>query len=105
MQRDITKVFHKQIVNLKLIVMKNLFLIGCMLLCFSFASAQDTIPGKKKSSPKTDTVHHKKNKQYPSTRKTDTVNKQRTDKKKGTPKSTNPTTVPPTRDSINGTRP
>ena len=27
--------------------MKNLFLIGCMLLCFSFASAQDTIPGKK----------------------------------------------------------
>lgn len=76
-----------------------------MLLCFNFASAQDTIPGKKKSSPKTDTVHHKKDKQYPSTRKTDTVSRQRTDKKKGTTKSTTKTTAPSSRDTIMGTKP
>ena len=76
--------------------MKNLFLIGCMFLAFNLASAQDTIQQKKKSTTKTDTVHHKKNKQYPSTKKTDT--KQPADKKKGTAKSS-------ARDSINSTKP
>ncbi len=81
--------------------MKNLFLIGCMLLSFSIASAQDTIPGKKKSSPKTDTVHHRKNKQDPSTKKTDA----QSGNKKGTTKSTNKTSTPSSRDTIMGTKP
>ncbi len=85
--------------------MKNLFLMGCMFLCFSYMSAQETNPQKKKSSTKTDTVHHKQNKQYPSTRKTDTINKQRTDKKKGTQKPVDKTTVPQRKDTISGTRP
>lgn len=77
--------------------MKNLFLIGCMLLSFSIASAQDTIQGKKRSSTKTDTVHHKKSKQHPSTKRTDA----QPANKKGTTKSTNKTT----RDTINSTKP
>ncbi|WP_345139506.1 hypothetical protein [Flavobacterium ginsengiterrae] len=80
--------------------MRNLFLIGCMLFSFSYASAQET-PQKKRSTTKTDTVH----KQNTSRSKTDTVNKQRTEKKKGMSKSTNKQTTAPRKDSINGTRP
>ncbi|WP_294957827.1 hypothetical protein [uncultured Flavobacterium sp.] len=87
--------------------MKNLFLSFSLLLCFGLASAQET-PVKKKQS--TDTIQ-KKNKhhtdtQKSSTRKADTINKQRTEQKKGkTSKSKNTDATSPRRDTINGTRP
>ncbi|MCP2025272.1 hypothetical protein L1276_000412 [Flavobacterium sp. HSC-32F16] len=87
--------------------MKHLILSFCMILCFGFASAQET-PVQKKQS--TDTIHQKKSKHNTSTQKNsntkkgDTVNKQRTDKKGKTVKSAQSTT-PQRKDSINGTKP
>lgn len=86
--------------------MKNVIACLCMVLFFGFATAQET-PAQKKQS--TDTIH-KKSKHPTSTQKSsttkkgDTVNRQRTDKKGKTVKSGNASKTPQRQDSI-GTRP
>lgn len=68
-----------------------------MFLCFGIASGQET-PQKKKSTVKTDSVYNKKHKQNQPTRKTDSI--KHTQKKKGTEKPVNKSTVPPRKDTI-----
>lgn len=85
--------------------MKNLFLTCCMALSFAYASAQTT-PAKTKSTTKTDSTYNKKSKHgaehNSGNKKGDTINRQRTEKKKGT--STNKTeTYPQRRDTVTGT--
>ncbi|WP_347049375.1 hypothetical protein [Flavobacterium olei] len=87
--------------------MKNLILTCSMLLCFAFASAQDTPQKTKQSKTKSDTVYSKKSKtttqkSTSTTRKTDTVNSNHKHKK-GTTKSGSTETVPQRKDSVGGT--
>lgn len=85
--------------------MKNLFLTCCMALSFVYASAQTT-PAKSKSTTKTDSTYNKKSKQgsehKSGNKKTDTMTKQRSNKKKGTTPKTE-TGTPQRRDTTNGT--
>jgi uncharacterized membrane protein len=84
--------------------MKNLFLIGSMMLFFGYASAQETPAKVKQSTTKTDTVQSKKTKKSTTkssttTHKTDSVS-QRNGQKKGKMKSSTTTTTQ--RDSLSG---